>query len=433
MARSRSHWLSRPLHSDPRLNRSWLCLQIVLATVMFSPVLAAPFSLWIVWEVWRKQWRQLCRSGFNRGLAVVSVLLILSAVLAENPGEAALGLFNFLPFFLIFVTISPLLQTPHQLRRIAWILVFTSIPIIAIGFGQLFWGWSGPVRLLWSAIDWPLDPGGAPLGRMASVFAYANVLANYLAVTFTLALGLWIEAIDKTRYPWVSREVWGLSGVVLGNAIALILTNSRNAWAIALLVSLAFAVYLGWRWLIAALGAVGAAIGGAAFAPAPINQALRAVVPAYFWARLTDQLYPDRPFAQLRATQWQFAWEMMQQRPLLGWGLRNFTPIYQAQMDYWVGHPHNLFLMLLAETGLPATLLFCTLVGWIVGRAVWHWHHWDRKKSGQLIGLTFLLAFGGFTLFHLFDVTIFDARVNYLGWVLLASLRGVIVWRDRSV
>uniref|UniRef100_A0ACD5GRU5 Uncharacterized protein n=1 Tax=Desertifilum tharense IPPAS B-1220 TaxID=1781255 RepID=A0ACD5GRU5_9CYAN len=97
---------------------------------------------------------------------------------------------------------------------------------------------------------------------MASVFAYANVLANYLIVTFTLALGLWIEAIDKTRYPWVSREVWGLSGVVLGNAIALILTNSRNAWAIALLVSLAFAVYLGWRWLIAALGYVGAAIGG---------------------------------------------------------------------------------------------------------------------------------------------------------------------------
>jgi O-antigen ligase len=47
----------------------------------------------------------------------------------------------------------------------------------------------------------------------------------------------------------------------------------------------------------------------------------------FLWARLTDQLYPDRPLATLRTTQWQFAGSMAQQRPWTGWGLRNFTPL----------------------------------------------------------------------------------------------------------
>lgn len=401
--------------------------------MIFSPVLAVPFALWIIGEVWLKKWRQLCSSRLNQGFALFSLLLILTTLVAENRGEAALGLFNFLPFIFLFVTISPLIQTQHQLRRIAWILVFTSVPVIIIGFGQLFWGWAGPVQMLWGAINWPLDPQGMPLGRMASVFAYANVLASYLVVTLTLGLGVWIETIKKTNIPICSLKIWGLGWIVAGNAIALILTNSRNAWAVATLASLAFALYVGWRWLMVLLSAIAAAVLGAAFAPNPIRQGLRIVVPAYFWSRLTDELYPDRPFAQLRTTQWEFARYLAHQRPFTGWGLRNFTPIYQAQMNYWVGHPHNLILMLFAEIGFPATLLLCVLVGWVVARAVWYWRHWDQKKSGQLIGLTFLLAFIGFSLFHLLDVTLFDARVNFMGWLLLASLRGVIDWRDRSI
>ncbi|CCH68226.1 hypothetical protein RINTHH_20710 [Richelia intracellularis HH01] len=35
-------------------------------------------------------------------------------------------------------------------------------------------------------------------------------------------------------------------------------------------------------------------------------------------------------------------------------------------MYIWVGHPHNLFLMLSAENGLPATFLFCGLFATIV-------------------------------------------------------------------
>jgi O-antigen ligase len=223
-----------------------------------------------------------------------------------------------------------------------------------------------------------------------------------------------------------------LSVVVMASAIALILTYSRNAWAITVLGCLAFALYQGWRWLVAVVAGVAGSVIGAAFAPQPVQQWLRAIVPAYFWARLTDQLYANRPPAMLRVTQWQFALSMTQQRPWMGWGLRNFTPLYQEQMHVWLGHPHNLFLMLTAETGIPATILLCSLVGWVLARGVLLVASTPRHND-RVIVFSCLVAFGGCILFNTADVTLFDVRVNGLGWLLLSAICGVVYYRQEPM
>ncbi len=119
----------------------------------------------------------------------------------------------------------------------------------------------------------------------------------------------------------------------------------------------------------------------------------------------------------------------------MGWGLRNFTPLYQAKMHLWLGHPHNLLLMLMAETGIPTTLLFCGLIGWILGQSVLILRNWldiehlqDKASwlQDKLIFFTYLVAFGGFTLFNLVDVTLFDLRVNTLAWLVLSAICGVV-------
>ncbi len=119
----------------------------------------------------------------------------------------------------------------------------------------------------------------------------------------------------------------------------------------------------------------------------------------------------------------------------MGWGLRNFTPLYEAKMHLWLGHPHNLLLMLTAETGIPATLLFCGLISWVLAQGVlllrvwsdveppeerFHWH------QDKLIFFTYLVAFAGCIFFNLLDVTLFDVRVNTLGWFLLSAICGVV-------
>jgi O-antigen ligase len=226
------------------------------------------------------------------------------------------------------------------------------------------------------------------------------------------------------------------SVTVLGNAIALILTNSRNAWGIVVLACLSFALYLGWRWIVLGVTAAASTVLWASFGPQLGRQWLRnTIVPPFLWARLTDQLHPNRPLALMRKTQWQFAWTMTQERPWMGWGLRNFTPLYQAKMHLWLGHPHNLLLMLMAETGIPATLLFFGLIGWVLAQAVLILRVWsevelleDRPSWHQdtLIFFTYLMAFGGCTLFNLVDVTMFDMRINTFGWVLLSAICGVV-------
>lgn len=419
--------------ANPALQSAWQNLQWGLAVFILSPFIALFFILWALIEVGRKQFHEIVSRPINQGFAILSVLLILTACFANNQLTAFVGLFNFLPFFLVFVIVSALIQTPAQLRRIAWILVIGSVPVIIIGFGQIYWGWAGPIQILGIVINWILEPGGTPPGRMASVLEYANVFANYLGITLILSLGLWIEEIQNFKFRNLFRvgkwqqglPVSFLSLVLVGHGAALILANSRNAWAIAFLAVLSFALYLGWWALGAAVGAIASLILWSAFGLDPTRQWLRNLIPAYFWARLTDQLYPDRPLAQLRSTQWKFAWNLALERPLTGWGLRNFTSIYEARMHYWIGHPHNLFLMLAAETGILITLLLFTLVAWILTKATLQFNQISSNYPDKLIVFTYLIAFASCTLFHLLDVTLFDARINFLGWLLLGSLCGL--------
>lgn len=418
-------------HPDPQLRFAWNLTQLSVLLLPLSTLFGIVGSLVAVIIVWRLKFHQLVTQPLYWGFAALTGLMILSSVVAYSPPDAYLGLFNFLLFFFGFAGLSKLLQTPAQLRRIVWLLVIPSVLVCLIGLGQMLLGWLGyrqvaNVQVLWIVVHWVIDPNGTPPGRMSSTFFYANVLANYLIITWILALGLWIEATRQKQ----KGHVLFLTIALLLNGIALILTNSRNGWAIAAGASLVFALYLGWRWLVAGVSTLIAIVLGAAFAPPPLRDGLRVIVPAFFWARLTDQLYPNRPVPTLRATQWKFAWSLMQQRPWLGWGLRNFQPLYQEKMNYLMGHPHNFPLMMLCETGIPATLLLFGLVGWVVTQAsillcinssqltVW------SDRSDRLILFTVLIAFLSNTVFNLFDITLFDGRLNLLGWLLLAGIWG---------
>lgn len=479
------------LHPHKSLQTAWNYAQIGLLIFPLMPLLGAICLLLAVVGTWRQQYKKIIRRPLNWVLAVLGVWLVFTSSLAFHPIDAGLGLFNFIPFFGVFAAFSALIQTPAQLRRLANIIVITSVPVVIIGLGQLFWGWASPAQwkevLVWLGCD--VAPQGNPPGRMASVFLYTNVLAGYLVIVFILALGLWIESLEKTggeesggsgflsggrntnpksRHFVGAREPRHLGGskitplrafrgtpspwwlqnpkfnclflgmAVVGNLVALILTNSRNAWAIAVCAALAFAVYQSWRWLIAGVSAIVGSVFWAAFGPAPIQQWLRQIIPSYFWQRLTDQLYPNRPHESLRTSQWQFAWQLTWQRPWTGWGLRNFNPLYEAQMHVWLGHPHNFFLMLTAETGIPATLVFCGWVGWIFYRGCKLLLNWSSRiktaetpakqqmSQDRLIFFSYLVALFACIIFNTADVSIFDLRLNLLVWLVLSAISGVV-------
>ena len=500
-------------HPDRRLQVPWNFAQVGMLIFPLIPILGALGLFLGLAGTCKQKFRQISRRPLNRGFAILSGLLVITAVFANNRIEAFLGLYNFLPFFILFAAFSSLIQTSAQLRQLSWIIVISSIPVIILGLGQQFLGWSG-IDQLQPVFGWVLEPKGNPPGRMASVFMYANILACYLTIAFILAMGLWMGEGFRRKKEGTTRiltRIHGLiieqksgvrsqesegrgsreEGILMPNAqcpitdsqfqipnyrflflsfaaivqaVALIFTNSRNAWGLAVLAVLAFAFYAGYKKLLAAVFSVASTVFLSAFGPEPLRQYLRIIVSPFFWARLTDEKFPNRPTATLRTTQWEFAWSMTQQRPWTGWGLRNFTPLYQAQMQEWLGHPHSLILMLTAETGIPATLLLFGLVGWVLARGVWLLAHWplcpadikdeqiatlekaenaldlnqksiinstnqvacqDLRAADHLIFFSYLLAFVACTLFNTVDVTLFDFRLNTTSWLLLAAICGV--------
>ena len=429
-------------YSNPKLQFSWHLMQLGLLIFPLIPSIGALGFIIAVVATYRVQYRKIINRPLNWGFTLLSLLLIVTALLADNKIAALLGLFNFVPFFFIFAVFSALIQTKIQLRQLSWILVIGSIPVVIIGMGHMYLGWSS--SLFWETIlGWELKQGINPVNRMGSVMMNSNLLAAYLILVFTLGLGLWIEnwqkinqiklKVNKTQstipsIPSLPIPFILLTLIIIGDFTALVLTHSRNGWGNAIFVCIAYAIYQGWYKRIAALTAFATSVLMAARAPLPISQWFRSIIPQFFWIRLHNQVYSGVPEVQHRNSLREFAWSLTVQRPWNGWGLRNFSLIFEAQTNYWMGHPHNLFLMLSAETGLPATILFFGLLGWlfVAGVRLMQNSKFVYSNEDKLLLLSYLLAFAIWIIFNTVDVTVFDFRLNTLFWIILAAVCGVI-------
>ncbi len=436
-------------HPNARLQAAWNSARIGFLVFPLLPSLGAVAIFVALIQTCLQSWREIIQHRLNWVFAILFPWLIIVSVFAQSPGDAALGLVNFLPYFLFFAAYSTLIQTPDQLRQLAWIFLLPAMPVMLLGLLQLL-GLSAslPIPGLPTFI-WEIAAGGSPVGRMSSVFAHANPLAAYLQMVFIFALGLLVDTYDrhvngvdrkvngisfaKNLDPiWKSPDfIWTLSSLLVCT-ICLIMTSSRAAWSGALLSSLVFTIYQGWYWIVGGVTALSTIILSAAYGPSPIKEPLRSIVPRYFWARITDEMYPDRPESITRLSQWKFAWKMTTDRPITGWGLQSFGPEYQKVTHVWLGYPHDLLLMLTSNLGIPATIAIFGLVGWIIAQSTILLLDFPIQwESERTIFFTYLIAFAGFMVFNIADVTALELRLNTHAWLILASLCG-LVYRVRS-
>jgi O-antigen ligase len=433
-------------HPNPHLQTAWKFARIgflifpVLPVVGVLPIFIALVLTWI------KSRREILTHRVSWWLALLGLWSIFVSLFGVSPGDALLGLANLLPYFGFFVAYSVLIQTTAQLRQLAWIFLLSAIPVILLGFGELWLGWGGDLVIMNTPIQiFGLHSGGNPSGRMASLFGYATGLAEYLQMVFVFGLGLWVDTWENRGTDpslgqsgkvkiWKTPKLIYLNVFLLVCGTALIFTSSRSAWGGAIASMLIFAAYQSWYWVLGIVTALIGIVFSSAYAPSPIKAPLRTIVPRYFWARITDEMYPDRPDSLTRMAQFKFAWKLIQERPLTGWGMQSFGKLYQAQSRIWVPQPHNIILMLSSSLGLPATIGLVSIVGWIVARSTMlvldfpiDWRH------SRTIFFTFLIAFGGFMMFNMTDVTLPDLRLNTLAWLILASIWGLCCESENSL
>ncbi|MEM9116569.1 MAG: O-antigen ligase family protein [Cyanobacteria bacterium P01_F01_bin.56] len=351
----------------------------------------------------------------NSGFLAIAVLMVISCSQAVFPGEAYLQLTHFLPFFWFWACLTVYLQQTDkpwwQLYRWTVVLVLASIPLNLVGIVEYVLKLTPTAFLLpyFPLIDW-LYLGDLNLPRAFSLFDYPNTLASYLVLILGLNLGLLF--LEGCQLPWGDRSPLcrGLIGVnVLLTLACLFCSGSRNGLlaAIALILVSLFGVRTK-RW-VRVLGLAGIAL--VVVTSLSFGVAGRSVS----WAWLTDD-----PRVQV----WGLAVQMIREAPLLGQGLGNYKLLYNGEIPLYtyIAHAHNFWLTMAAEAGIVVTVLFTIAIGLICYRGYRAWQSLKQQPCHQALLTGYCLAFLGITLFSLFDITYFEARVNIVTWLSLGVI-----------
>ncbi len=212
--------------------------------------------------------------------------------------------------------------------------------------------------------------------RAYGTFEQPNPFGGYLGLTLPLAVGLIVagswRAGSKVKWQWLA---WagGCGALMLA---ALVMSWSRGAWlgfaaavavmAIAVVVRSGRAAILGTTFVVLAVYVLLA--GGLARVPPAIVQRFTDFVPYLGVLEVEGREITDANFAVLeRVAHWQSAWRMWTDRPWLGVGIGNYEPVYaRYALPLWplpLGHAHNYYLNIAAETGVVGLAAYLLLWG----------------------------------------------------------------------
>lgn len=412
----------------PLQEQLWLIGLMALPYTSYAG-LAVMASLYVMALVQRGD--RIIKLCEQRGFSWLTAGLVISASFGLNRGEAFLQLTNFLPFFLLFgvlATVPALAVRPFaQLETLARWLLIASVPMTVWAVAEFIFKFEAiaPRIQALPLPNWLLTRLYEPdFGHRArSVFGHPNALSAYLVIILGLGLGLILKSLAQQSVETSLKQTVRSQRLIEAVAVALCLaaifcTGSRNGVLIAG-VLVAIALYAARRhyWVmlsgLVGLGAIVAAVVSLGIGGRQISLALVTQDP--------------------RIGAWQLAIAMIQQRPWLGWGFSGLRSLYipDSIPGYSsIAHAHNVWLFLASETGIPVMMGFCAVIGSIYYGAIKTLLKGSPKDGSsdglsidsQAILLGYLLAFTSCLLFGLFDVVLFDARLNVLTWGLLAGL-----------
>jgi putative inorganic carbon (HCO3(-)) transporter len=268
--------------------------------------------------------------------------------------------------------------------------------------------------------------------RAYGTFEQPNPYAGYLGLTLPLAVGLVtagvLTMVGRARVWWL---LWaGGCGMLM--LAALVMSWSRGAWlgfaAAMAAMSLALVVRRGRAALLLVLAGMLVLYllfaAGVMQVPPAITQRFGDLLPYAGVSDVRGAEVTDANFAVLeRMAHWQSALSMWTDHPWLGVGIGNYEPAYGGYaLPQWteaLGHAHNYYLNIAAESGLLGLAAYLLLWGTALVGA---WHAAQRSH-----GICWGLALGAvgvivhLAVHHLFDNLFVHGIYLQLG-LLLATL-----------
>lgn len=246
--------------------------------------------------------------------------------------------------------------------------------------------------------------------RVTGSFGNAAYFASYIIVNIFFALAL---LCNQKKWNW--KKYFFLFYFLLGASV-LLFTGTRGAFiGLAVGLTLFFILFnlIGgqkskWRF----------------FAPIVVLLLLACSVFVFrdnaflnkiSWFNRLTTISISAVTAQSRLFVWNIAFLGWEQKPLLGWGWGQFETVFNHNynpalynQEPWFDHAHNVYLEILATTGVFGLLFYILLPGCAV------FYLWRARRRGKISAVIFAAACGFLSAYLLQNAFIFDMVTGYI-------------------
>lgn len=370
------------------------------------------FFIWLIKEFSQNKERivSFIKEPVSVFLIAFFSLAALSILAANNQAWGARKLLVFASIFPLFWLIRAFIKSPKDWQKLACVIlggaILSSLIALAQFLSQFIFGqevvmgfWIERILPLFSGAQfgslvaaspsWQVAIGGQTIMRAIGLFPDPHMLSFYLGLTSPLALAL---ALFSKKRRLVFFIIFSLLFIVL------LLTFSRGGYLGAISSLAVFVFFCGRSFSAKAKK----------FFFASLMVAI--VIFLLFGWPVASRLFSSFDLGEGsnagRLTIWQDSIEIIKKSPLLGVGLGNYSLSVGLGQDYRNSvTSHNLYLDILAETGLLG-LLSWLLLFWAAIRAA-------IKKIGQapVVALGSLGALTYFLVHSFFESAIFNPTV----------------------
>jgi hypothetical protein len=379
----------------------------VFAALRFKPLLLAvvfllPLTPFLNWDFPIRDLSTLVRFSFFAGVVVYrmshhqevrkwlwsgwltrSILFYFAVAFASavffNPVtlDAQRELMRLASYICFYYVVTDWLQTPANTRALLKVLMASTIVVALFGFYQAV---SGGYSALYDIL-YPIQEEIRQIppweGRITSFLEHYNGLAGYmnLVIPFCIAFAMRGGSSALRR---LGQWCFALA------SLALLLTQSRGgllAYVAILVVSACFfAPDRKSRMRRIAMVLVACLLAG--------------IVAGMFFERLTEI---DDFTTVSRLAIWGGAFTVFARSPIMGTGFGNLRMLMGGLLslpDGWTGDAHNLYLELLAETGIVGFMAFAILII-VAMRSALKQYRGSQDQFSKLIGFAIFAAFVG--------------------------------------
>jgi len=145
----------------------------------------------------------------------------------------------------------------------------------------------------------------------------------------------------------------------------------------------------------------------------------------------SSDINADLPTLQYRSEIWNYSLRLIRDFPITGVGLDNFDSVLRGLYFYqtdifrvrYIAHSHNTFLAVAVELGLPALILFSSLIASFFAMAFYNWKHSGSLR--RVISLGLAAGMLAFLIFGVMDAFTLGKNLGIFFWIYLGLMAAV--------